>query len=91
MMDFSHHEPDDEWDEMEEEEEEDEEEDEEEEDLSDPPPILVHLWEAVCPASPTRMSVLDIARFTVGVAKINERNSNLIISSLSFSDPDGGP
>ena len=75
LMDFSHHESDDNWDEMEVEEDDDDDE-EEEEDLSDPPPILVHLWEAVCPTR-TEMSVLDIARFTVGVARINERKFKL--------------
>ena len=48
----------------------------EEEDLSDPPPILVHLWEAVCPTR-TEMSVLDIVRLTVCVARLNERKFKL--------------
>jgi hypothetical protein len=68
LMDFSHLESDDISNEMDD--------TEEEEDLSYPPPVLVHLWEAVCPTR-TEMSVLDIARFTVGVARRNERKFKL--------------
>ena len=67
-MDFSLRESDDSCDEMDD--------TEEEEDLSDPPPILVHLWEAVCPTR-TEMSVLDLARLTVCVARLNERKFKL--------------
>jgi len=68
LMDFSHLESDNISDEMDD--------TEEEEDLSYPPPVLVHLWEAVCPTR-TEMSVLDIARLTVCVARFNERKFSL--------------